>query len=758
MNFKQNTHVFIISLGCIICFAQCSTNRHLKADQSLLTKNSIIENGQKINDQEVHELVKQKTNKKIWGFLPLYLNIYNLAANNKENHYLKNIGEAPVIFNSEFAKKSVSQIKIYYKNIGYFDVEVSLNTMIRKHKVESVYSIETGACYKVNLFEFEKKSNQPIASKIFEVLQNTTIKSGQPYNLSKLEIERERISILLQNEGYHKFNKEYLYFTADTNQKSKLVDLYLTLKAPPLVNSSKEEVRNHKKGLIKDIYVHLESPFSLLIRDTTFIDGLHFISNSNGINFNRLSEKIFISSGQLFSKKIVDKSYQALSELTHFKKISFEFITIGSKKEEEQLEGHFYLTAGKKIAYSLETELSTNPELNEGITGSVAINHYDLFKGGENLGLTFIKSKALNNVNENGLVVNIMIPSLISPLDLDVFRNKNTQTKTTFSVSYKKQERTEFIRKTLKAGYNYQWKRRKKFQHNLSLINLSYVNFEEGSLSLNTISEYLISKDYSDHLIPTSSYTLTFNNQNINKLKNHSFFRFHIETSGNVLNSFVGPLNLNNLMDEQGNEIIQINGNPIHTVNLLNNQTIFSQYIKTSFDYRHYIEINSDQSIAIRSMGGLIYAYGNTNQAPFHKKFIAGGSNDLRGWAAFKRPTGGLEYRDSLYTGGVKLLSSIEFRFKLVKKLNAALFLDAGNIWELKQNNNNFEEANFKWNTFLNQMAVDIGFGFRYDFKYFLIRTDFGFPLRETSEVENWQWNQLNFRNSQFNIGLGYPF
>ena len=757
MNFKQNTHLFILNLGCILCFTQCSTNRYLKLDQSLLTKNSIIENGEKIKDQKVYELVKQKTNKKIWGFFPIYLNIYNLATNKKENHYLKKIGEAPVIFSSTLAEKSISQIKIYYKNIGYFDAEVRLNTMMKKHKIESEYNVETGLCYKINVFKLDKRINQPIDTRIFEILENTTIKSGQLYNLSKLEIERERISNLLQNEGYYKFNKEYLYFTADTNQKTKLIDLYLTVKALPSIDPSINEFKNHKTGIIKDIYVHLESPYSQVSQDTTFLDGIYFISNSQRVNFNRLAEKIFISSGKIFNKKNVDKSYQALSELTHFKKISFEFITIGFK-EEEQLEGHFYLTAGKKIAYSLESELSTNPELNEGISGSAAINHYDLFKGGENLSLTFVKSKALNNVNENGFLLNFTIPSLISPLNLNAFINKNTQTRTTFSVSYKKQERAEFTRNTLKAGYNYQWKRREKFKHNLSLINLSYVNFEEGTLSLNTISEYLISKDYSDHLIPTSSYTLTFNNQNINKLKNHTFFRFHIETSGNVLSTFTGPMNLKNLMDEQGNEIIQSNGDPIFTVNLLNNQTIFSQYIKTSFDYRYYLEMNSEQSIAIRSMAGLIYAYGNTNQAPFHKKFIAGGSNDLRGWAAFKRPTGGLEYSDSLYTGGVKLLSSIEFRFKLLKKLNAALFIDAGNIWELKQNNNNYEEANFKWNTFLNQIAVDIGFGFRYDFKYFLIRTDFGFPLRETSEIEKWQWNQLNFKNSQFNIGLGYPF
>jgi outer membrane protein assembly factor BamA len=758
LNFKQNSHLLILSLGCILYFSQCNTSKHLNDGQYLLTKNIIVENGKKIRKHQVHELVKQKTNKKTWGFLPLYLQIYNLASNKKKNHYLKRIGEAPVIFNSILAEKSISQIKIHYKNKGYFDAKVVLNKEIKKNKIKSEYTIETGEYYKVNIFELDKKNNLPIASRILETIENTTIKPGQFYNLSQLEIERERISVLLQNEGYYKFNKEYLYFIADTNQQKKVVDLYLAVKPPPRIDTSIDNSKNHKKGRIQNIFVHLENLSSNASQDTTFHQGIYFISNNSGINYNRLVEKIFISSGQLFNKKIVDKSYQALSELSHFKKIFFEFISIDSLKEEEKLEGHLYLTAGKKLAYSLEAELSTNPELNEGISGAAAINHYDLFKGGENLGLKFVKSKTLNNVNENGFVLNLSLPSLVSPLDLSSFRNKNTQTKTTFSISYKKQERLEFTRNTLKSGYTYQWKRRKKFQHNLSLVNLSYVNFEQGSLSLSTISEYLISKDYSDHLIPSSSYTLTFNNQNINKLKNHSFFRFHIETSGNLLNTFVRPLNLDRLVDEQGNEILQNNGEPIFTVNLLNNQTIFSQYIKTSFDYRYYFEISSEQSIAIRSMAGLIYAYGNTNQAPFHKKFIAGGSNDLRGWAAFKRPTGGLEYSDSLYTGGVKLLSSFEFRFKLVKKLNAALFIDAGNIWELKQNNNNFEEANFKWNSFLNQIAVDVGFGFRYDFKYFLIRTDFGFPLRETSVKENWRWNQLNFKNSQFNIGLGYPF
>jgi hypothetical protein len=95
LNFKQNSHLLILSLGCILYFSQCNTSKHLNDGQYLLTKNIIVENGKKIRKHQVHELVKQKTNKKTWGFLPLYLQIYNLASNKKKNHYLKRIGEAP---------------------------------------------------------------------------------------------------------------------------------------------------------------------------------------------------------------------------------------------------------------------------------------------------------------------------------------------------------------------------------------------------------------------------------------------------------------------------------------------------------------------------------------------------------------------------------------------------------------------------------------------------------------------------------------
>ena len=318
--------------------------------------------------------------------------------------------------------------------------------------------------------------------------------------------------------------------------------------------------------------------------------------------------------------------------------------------------------------------------------------------------------------------------------------------------------RPEFTRNSISGSYSYQWTTRQKFQNKLSLFNLSYV-ISRRCTNLNNISEYLIAKDYSSHLIPTSSYSLSYDNKSKNQLKNYSFFRFHVESSGSLLRSLARTFNFNQLKNEEGIPILQENGNATYTINMWNNENIFTQYIKTSLDYRYYWKMNQKNSIAFRTMSGLIYAFGNTNQSPFHKKFIAGGANDLRGWQAFKRPTGSLANNsDTLFTGGIKLITSLEYRFSLIKKLNGSVFIDAGNIWEISSNNNEYEQANFKWNRFLNEIAVDIGFGLRYDFKYFILRTDLGFVVRDPSESEKWKWRELNIRNSQLNIGLGYPF
>ena len=757
MKPKFNIELLPIIICIALFLSNCSTSKHLDEKQYLLSKNNIVQDGHKVKNKELYALIKQKPNKKILGFIPMYLNIYNFAAEKDEDHYFKRIGEPPVLINYRLARKSATQIELYFKNKGYLDASVSYEIKKKKHKARVIYTSNTGMPYVIN----EIKINSDINSNIAESIQNisTEITKGEIYNFNHLEEQRSIIASKLQNQGYYKFNKEFIYFLADTNQTTKEINLDLVVKSIEEINDGSKIQSDHRQGVIGRVNVHLENTYSIDIQDTITIKGINFIFNKGTppFNLNRLANKIFIRPGIPYNKSIFDKSYEALSELKNFKKISFEFSQIDSDSNKDILVSDIFLTSGNKIAYSVELEATTNPELKEGISGSASLSHYNILNGAEHLEIKFKGSNNFRNIKENGAVINFTIPSLISPIRLNQILNKTSKTKTIFTASVIEMKRPEFTRNSISGSYSYQWTTRQKFQHKLSLFNLSYVNFEGDASNLNNISEYLIAKDYSSHLIPTSSYTFSYENKN--KLKNSSFYRFHIESSGSLLRSLARPLNFNQLKNEEGEPILQENGNPTYTMNIWNSENIFTQYIKTSLDYRYYWEINQKNSIAVRSMTGLIYAFGNTNQSPFHKKFIAGGANDLRGWQAFKKPTGSLQNNtDTLFTGGIKLITSIEYRFNLIKKLKGSAFIDAGNIWEISSNNDEYEEANFKWDQFIDEIAVDIGIGLRYDFKYFIFRTDLGFVVRDPSESEKWKWRELNFNNSQLNIGLGYPF
>ena len=759
MKAKFNIQLLLILICIVLCLSNCSTNKHLANEQYLLSKNIIVQNNRKIKNREPYALIKQKPNKKIFGLIPIFLNIYNLAPKIDKDHYFKKIGESPTIFNYRLTKKSANQIELYFKNKGYLDASVSYKIEKKKHKANVIYNLNTGLPYTIKKITI----NQDINKNISESIQNisTEINKGDIYNFNHLEEQRSILASKLQNQGYYKFNKEFIYFLADTNQISKEIALELVIKSIKKTEDDSKIQSEYRQGIIGRVNVFIEPINYAGNQDTITTDGINFIFNKDTPLFNlkRLTKKILIRPGTPYNKGIFDKSYEALSELKNFKKISFEFSRISTDDNKDILVSNIFLTSGNKIAYSVELEATTNPELKEGISGSASLSHYNILNGAEHLQLRFKGSNNFRNIKENGAVINLTIPSLISPIQLNQILNKTSKTKTIFTASIIEMKRPEFTRNSISGSYSYQWTTRQKFQNKLSLFNLSYVNFEGDASNLNNISEYLIAKDYSSHLIPTSSYTLSYDNKSKNQLKNYSFFRFHLESSGSLLRSLARPLKFKQLKNEEGIPILQENGNPTYTINMWNNENIFTQYIKTSLDYRYYWKMNQKNSIAFRTMSGLIYAFGNTNQSPFHKKFIAGGANDLRGWQAFKRPTGSLANNsDTLFTGGIKLITSLEYRFSLIKKLNGSVFIDAGNIWEISSNNNEYEQANFKWNRFLNEIAVDIGFGLRYDFKYFILRTDLGFVAREPSDNDKWKWQELNIRNSQLNIGLGYPF
>ena len=184
----------------------------------------------------------------------------------------------------------------------------------------------------------------------------------------------------------------------------------------------------------------------------------------------------------------------------------------------------------------------------------------------------------------------------------------------------------------------------------------------------------------------------------------------------------------------------------------------YSQYVKTEFDYIKHWDLGKKNVLATRAFFGIAIPYGNSNSIPFAKSFFGGGPNDNRAWSAYNLGPGSSETTNEFNEANLKLAFSTEQRFNIFENLNGAIFVDAGNIWNVLDN---VEDNNATFSGFnsLKDIAVGSGFGLRYDFNFFVFRFDVGFKTYDPSYRDNNRWfNDYNFANAVYNIGINYPF
>ena len=162
--------------------------------------------------------------------------------------------------------------------------------------------------------------------------------------------------------------------------------------------------------------------------------------------------------------------------------------------------------------------------------------------------------------------------------------------------------------------------------------------------------------------------------------------------------------------------------------------------------------------LAIRSYLGIAIPYGNSDYIPFSKSFFAGGANDNRAWTAYDLGPGSSINNNEFNEANFKIAFNIEHRFNMFNKFNGAFFIDSGNIWNINDGTND-QKAIFKNFKSLEDIAVGVGFGIRYDLGFFILRTDVGFKAYnpEISDKNRWFQN-TNFNTAVYNIGINYPF
>ena len=313
------------------------------------------------------------------------------------------------------------------------------------------------------------------------------------------------------------------------------------------------------------------------------------------------------------------------------------------------------------------------------------------------------------------------------------------------------QNRPEFHRRVFSAAWRYRWE---EAHHNLSyrfdLLDLNYVSmpwisetFKRDYLDDEGNRNAILRYNYEDLFIMKLGFGLSYNDGS-------DAVRANVESSGNLLNS------LSHIAK------FKTNSNGQNTLFGI----AYAQYAKMDVDYTHLFKFDEHNTLAAHIGLGIAYPYGNSKILPFEKRYFSGGANSVRGWnvrglgpGKFKGKDGRIDFINQ--TGDMKLDFNLEYRTHMFWKLDGAVFVDAGNIWTLKEYADQ-PGGKFTFNEFYKQIAVAYGVGLRLNFDYFILRMDMGMkainPAYE-SNAEHYALVHPNFsRDFAFHFAVGLPF
>ena len=142
-----------------------------------------------------------------------------------------------------------------------------------------------------------------------------------------------------------------------------------------------------------------------------------------------------------------------------------------------------------------------------------------------------------------------------------------------------------------------------------------------------------------------------------------------------------------------------------------------------------------------------------------------GGSNSVRAFAVRSIGPGSYHPDDSVrnayynQTGTFKFEANAEYRFPILGYFKGAVFLDAGNVWLLKDDKNR-PGGLLKMKNFFNELALGTGFGLRFDMSMLVVRADLGIAIHAPYDTgKRGYYNIPTFKDGvAFHLAIGYPF
>ena len=759
-----------IYLLLTLLLASCSVSKFIPEGEHMLNRVDIISHNKENYAAQARSYVRQNPNSKWFSIAKVPMHIYSASGKDSTkwiNKALQKIGEAPVIYDSRQAELTRANIETMLRNNGYLHATVDFEPkVVKENRINATYYLHEREQYKIVSVTREIEDSL-IEKHVVADSAATLLKKGMAFSINTLNKERERLTTMLKNVGFYKFQKEYISFIADTAYQS--TDINLKMKIAAFKENVQDLPSVHKQYHFGNIYFVSDAGLRLDNNELSLCDTLG-LGNYSLLYKNELfmrptvlSNQTYILPGELYSQSRVDRTYNSFSQLNALK-----HTTLRIKENDNNpslLDCYIMFERRKQRSVSFEIE-GTNTAGDLGAAASLTFSNRNLFKGSEVLSLRLFGAyEAISGLSgyikdsyfEYGAELGLRIPGGIASRMIPA-EKRFLKSATQFSLKFNSQERPEFERQILSASWSYLWSKKHSTQHKLDILDVSYIyvpwisdTFKKEYLDSISNRNSILKYNYENLLITKLGYSFSYNSATGKNGFQPVVFsiRTNVESSGNALTA------VNSLFSTPKNSEGQYTFMDI----------AYAQYVKGDLDVTTHVNIDNRNSLVMHLGVGVAYPYGNSTILPFEKRYFSGGANSMRGWTvrglgpgSFKNKNRDIDFINQ--SGDMKLDINLEYRSNLFWKLHSALFVDAGNIWTIR----NYKEqpgGQFNIRTFYQDIAFSYGMGLRFELDFFVFRLDCGMKAVNPAYSGKDKYPLFNpdfSRDFALHFAVGYPF
>ncbi len=744
--------------------AGCSTTRRLPAGEVLYTGVKKVEisapDGMEVPSDVADELkgaVAVKPNNPLFGSVsyrtpfPIGLWVYNNWSNPPKGlkHWLyEKLVAEPVLVSDVRPEVRVKMMDEILDNNGYFMGGASYELVKGKNKKKAkiLYRVTTGPEYMLDSIILPTDSCH-LTHVIDSVARRIKyLKPGVRYSSDSLSTVRTRIANSLRNRGYYFFRPEYIEYLADSTINPRHIALKMKLAS----NIPAFALKRYRTGKVTTYIYRNEGGGTPDTIHTRVGDVVQM--KPSRLRTKVIPENVAFRPGKYFSVRDMDRTQTYLSRLSIFNAINIE-VTPDTASTEPLLDVDIACTFDRPLEASIEVNASSksNSYLGPGVI--LGVTNRNVFGGGEPLSVNLTGAyewqtgrnrSSVFNSYEVGLNASLAFPRLLAPKFIPRLRRAANWTRVSLGADLLNRPHY-FKMAQFNASFGYDWRSKRYIANNLTVFKLTYTNLMHTTHAFDSIMDAnpAIAQSFKSQFIPQMSYSMVYDRaMNRNNTIN---IQATVTEAGNVFWA------LWEACGKKGEK--ELFGNP------------FSQFIKGTAQVVYGRRLGGSHWLMSRVMVGAAHAYGNSSQVPYSEQFYCGGANSVRAFTVRSLGPGSYhtpgksanDYFDQ--TGTFKFEANIEYRFPILGPLHGAVFMDAGNVWLLKDDPQR-PGGTLKASSFLRELALGTGAGLRFDIGMLVVRADLGIGIHAPYDTgRSGYYNMTSFKNSlAFHLAIGYPF